>query len=326
MLYVIKLILYIILQILFIPFAILGLLFGLLVETHNSKKYGVSFSAGQSLQYRWIMHHFDTREDELSVRFTKAFPCESHIALWGVMGALILAQKWFGFKTRMGILVEEGYERVDATSGIRVLKFDKIIEKYVDQVEQIVLPGAGFDLITLRYTKGKNIKVFEMDQVNTSNLKVQTLKKAGIEHDWVTYIPVNYDTESWVKKLEENGFDKTKKTLFLWQSVSLYLEPDLVKTVLKEMVELCNSESIIAQDLYSLNFLEGKIVKSVTKQMNLIKSQGEPWKFALDLSKEPKKIVNKYLDDCSMEMIDYYSFGEKLDLETFYVIVESKKR
>jgi O-methyltransferase involved in polyketide biosynthesis len=60
------------------------------------------------------------------------------------------------------------------------------------------------------------------------NVKVETLKKAGIEHDWITYIPVDYATESWVDNLLEAGFDKTKKTLFLWQSVSLYLEADKV--------------------------------------------------------------------------------------------------
>jgi O-methyltransferase involved in polyketide biosynthesis len=58
------------------------------------------------------------------------------------------------------------------------------------------------------------------------------LKKAGIKHDWITYIPVDYSNESWVDKLLEAGFDKTKKTLFLWQSVSVYLEADIVKETL----------------------------------------------------------------------------------------------
>lgn len=210
-----QIILYIPIQIIFIPFAIIGLLDGIYKEMVNSKKLGVSFSAGQALQYRWIMHYFNTRPDPLSVAFTKKFPCESHFGLWTTMGALIISQKLFGFTTRLGKLVEPGKETLDSTAGIRVLMFDKIMEKYVDEMEQIVLPGAGFDLIAQRFTKGKNIRIFEQDQVNTLNIKVETLKKAGIDHDWINYIPVDYSNESWADKLLEAGFDRTKKTLFL---------------------------------------------------------------------------------------------------------------
>jgi len=105
-------------------------------------------------------------------------------------------------------------------------------------MEQIVIPGVGFDLTALQFTKGKEVKVFELDQVKTVEVKVETLKKAGIEHDWITYIPVDYANESWSDKLLEAGFDKTKKTLFLWQSVSLFLEADVVKETVKEMTEI----------------------------------------------------------------------------------------
>ena len=40
------------------------------------------------------------------------------------------------------------------------------------------------------------------------------MKKADIDHDWITYIPVDFNNESWVKKLLASGFDKTKKTFF----------------------------------------------------------------------------------------------------------------
>ena len=226
-----QIILYIPIQIIFIPFAIIGLIDGIYKEMGKSKKLGVSFSAVQALQYRWIMHFFNTRPDPLSVAFTKKFPCESHFGLWSTLGALIISQRLFGFTTRLGKLVEPGEETLDSTAGIRVLMFDRIMENYVDEMEQIVIPGAGFDLIALHFTKGKKVKVFELDQVNTLNVKVETLKKAGIKHDWITYIPVDYSNESWVDRLLEAGFDNTKKTLFLWQSVSLYLEGGITKIV-----------------------------------------------------------------------------------------------
>jgi methyltransferase (TIGR00027 family) len=291
----------------------------------KSKKLGVSFSAIKALQYRWLMHYFNTRPDPISVAFTKKFPCESHFGMWSIMGPLIISQRLFGFTTRLGKLVEPGEETADSTAGIRVLMFDKVMEKYVDEMEQIVLPGAGFDLMTLQFTKGKKVKVFELDQVNTLNVKVETLKKAGIEHDWITYIPVDYANESWVDNLLEAGFDKTKKTLFLWQSVSLYLEADIVKENLREMADLCVDGSIIAQDFYSKVFSSGEYSKAAKNFLSIIEKMGESSKFGIDMSDDPKAAVELFLKECGLKMTEYIQFGEKIDIEPFYCIVEAEK-
>jgi methyltransferase (TIGR00027 family) len=320
-----QIILYIPLQIIFIPFLIMGLVVGLYKEMVNSKKLGVSFSAGQALQFRWFMHYLETRPDPLSVAFTKKFPCESHFGLWTTMGALIISQRLFGFKTRLSEVAEPDQANLAAISGSRLVTFDKIMKKYADEMEQIVLPGAGFDLIALHFTKGKKVKVFEIDQVNTLKVKVETLKKAGIKHDWITYIPVDYANESWVEKLIEAGFDKTKKTLFLWQSVSLYLEADIVKETLKDMADLCTDGSLIAQDFYSKAYSLGEYSFLAKRNMSLIERMGEPAKFGIDMSDDPKAAVESFLKECGLKMTEYIQFGEKLDVEPFYCIVEAQK-
>ena len=322
---VFQIILYIPIQIIFIPFIIIGLLVGLYKEMVNSKKLGVSFSAGQALQFRWFMHYLETRPDPLSVAFTKKFPCESHFGLWTTMGALIISQRLFGFKTKLSKVAEPDEANLAAISGSRLVMFDKIMEKYADEMEQIVLPGAGFDLIALHFTEGKSVKVFEIDQVNTLKVKVETLKKAGIKHDWVTYIPVDYANESWVEKLFEAGFDKTRKTLFLWQSVSLYLEANIVKETLEDMADLCVDESVIAQDFYSKAYSLGEYSFIAKRNMSLIERMGEPAKFGIDMSDDPKAAVESFLNECGLKMTEYIQFGEKLDVEPFYCIVEAQK-
>jgi methyltransferase (TIGR00027 family) len=316
---------YVLIQIAFIPFAIVGLIIAIYKENVKSKKLNVSYSAIQALQYRWIMHHFDTRPDPLSVAFTKRFPCESHFGLWSTLGALVIAQRIFGFTTRLGRLPEPGEEDMYSCSGARVFLFDRIMEKYVDEMEQIVFPGAGFDLMALTWSEAKEVRVFELDQVQTLELKTETLKDAGIQHDWITYIPVDYSKESWGEKLLEAGFEKAKKTLFIWQSVSLYLEADNVKETLREMADLCGQGSVIAQDFYSQAFLSGEISKMAQRNMGMISKMGEPWKFALDMSDDPKRAVEEFLNECGLQMTRYLQFGEKLDIEPFYCIVEAER-
>jgi len=245
--------------------------------------------------------------------------------LWSIMGALIISQRVFGFTTRLAKVAEPEEATLVGTSGSRVITFDKIMEKYVDEMEQIVLPGAGFDLIALHFTKRKKVKVFELDQVNTIKVKIETLKKAGIKHDWITYIPVDYANESWDDKLLGAGFDKTKKTLFLWQSVSLYLEADIVKETLRKMADLGVDGSIIAQDFYSKAFAEGEYSKEAKRYMSIIERMGEPAKFGIDMLDDPKAAVESFLKECGLKMTEYIQFGEKLDIEPFYCIVEAEK-
>jgi len=57
----------------------------------------------------------------------------------------------------------------------------------------------------------------------------------------------------------------------------------------------------------------------------LIESMGEPAKFGIDMSDDPKATVETFLKECGLEMTEYIQFGEKLDIEPFYCIVEAQK-
>jgi methyltransferase (TIGR00027 family) len=322
---VFRFVLFIPVQIVFIPLIVPGLLAGLYKEMVIGKKLGVSFSAIKALQYRWNAHYFNLRPDALSVAFIKKFSCESHFGLWSLMGALVVSKRLFGF-TVSALKSVKPEDTFDATAVTRVKVFDEIMEKYINDDEQIVIPGAGFDLIALKYLNGHNVKVFELDSVNTLNIKIDTLRKAGIEHSSVSYIPVNYETESWTDKLKESGFDKTKKTLFLWQSVSLFLEPEIVKDSLSKMAGLCSEGSIVVQDFYSKAFLNGEISKMAQKQFNLFEKQGEPVKFGLEMSDNPEKVIKTFLNDFGIEMTNCIRFGKNIGIEPFYCIIEARKK
>ena len=49
----------------------------------------------------------------------------------------------------------------------------------------------------------------------------------------LTYVPINFNTESIKDALFAAGFDKDKKTLFMWEGVSYYLAADAVDAILE---------------------------------------------------------------------------------------------
>jgi len=320
-----RIVLFIPVQLVFIPFAVIGLAIGIYKGLLKSKTLGVSFSACRALQYKWFMHYFDVRPDPLSVAFIKRFPCESQFGLWSTFGALIVSQRLFGLTTGLGRLDAPGEETFFSFAGPRVLAFDRIMETHVDHMEQVVIPGAGFDLIAQRYTKGKDVKVFELDQVETLYIKQETLRNAGMKHDWITYVPVDYSCESWADKLLRAGFDRTAKTLFLWQSVSLFLEADVVRDTLRHMADLCADGSVIAQDFYSEAFISGEASPAVKRAARMIEKR-EPWRFGIDMSGDPNAAVRAFLKECGLRATTINQFGERLDIEPFYCVVEAVKQ
>jgi O-methyltransferase involved in polyketide biosynthesis len=113
--------------------------------------------------------------------------------------------------------------------------------------------------------------------------------------------------------------------LFLWQSVSLYLDADLVKETLQEMANLCIDGSVIAQDFYSKAYSSGEYSFIANRNLRLIESMGEPAKFGIDMSADPKAAVESFLKACGLQITEYIQFGAKLDIEPFYCIVEAEK-
>ena len=57
----------------------------------------------------------------------------------------------------------------------------------------------------------------------------------------------------------------------------------------------------------------------------MIEKMGEPWKFGIAMSNDPKAAVESFLKECGLKMTEFTLFGEKLGIEPFYCIVEAEK-
>ena len=317
---------FLILQILFLPLAIIGAILAFYYEMVVSQKLGVSFTAGQAIQPRWMMHYFETRPDEETVQFIRHFPIESHNGLLGVFAAAIIANRICGYTPTIVKIPESGQETFSTFINTRTTRFDQIFEKYASEMQQIVIMGGSYDLRALQYTQGKTVKVFEVDQEKTQNLKLATMKKAGLSHDWITYIHVDFREESWVEKLIENGFDKTKTTYFHWESVSPYLAEDVVQDTILKVSELSSQGSILAQDFYAKSFMfrDNYIMKRTVK---LVEKMGEPLLFAVDMSHDVRVSVESLIEPSSFDLLELILSGHRGKMgQPFYAIAICEKR
>jgi len=270
---IVQFIVFLIIQLVLLPLTIIGYIFLVVKVMLYSKKYGISVTATNPLSARWFLHVLGKREDDTMVNMISSLPNMSTVGLWLIYGPAFIANRICGYTPSLAQIPEPEKASLMSLHSCKTGFFDKIMEKNIDNMDQVVFMGAGFDTRAFKYCKGKNIKVFELDKENTQNCKIEALKKAGIDYEWITFVPIDFNKESWVDKLIENGFDTSQKTFFLWEGVTPYLEEESVKQTLKAVAESSGKGSVITFDIYAKAFITGEssfieaCVKSSLRQL-----------------------------------------------------------
>lgn len=303
---------FIILQILFIPFAVIGLIFLTVKQVMVSKRLGVSSTAISVIGNRWYMHVFGIRKDAASIQLYHFLPNGSEFGLWTVYFPSYIRYKISGKNRGFSALKEEGMESVGSLGITRTVHFDRLIQQSKDKAEQFVIMGAGFDTKCYGELKASALKFFELDQPGTQKMKVECLKKAGIDVSHVTFVGVDFTAEHWYEKLEDAGYDPGKKTIFLWEGVTPYLLEADIRNTLKEIKSNAAPGSIVFADFYDKKLLA----------LQGVKATNEGFKFGLDFSKDKEGALHAFLESENLKLLEFYFMGHKTKQGAFGVVAE----
>jgi methyltransferase (TIGR00027 family) len=323
-------IVFLIIQIVLLPLTIMGYIFTVAKALLYSKKYGMSFTSTSPLGWRWLLHVLGKRKDPAVVEMISSLPSVSTVGLWLIFGPVIIANRICGYTPTFATFPEPEKVSLMSIFSFKTAFFDKSMEKNIDSVDQVVFMGAGFDTRAFTYCKGRNVKVFELDQENIQKYKIEALKKAGIDYEWIIFVPIDFRQESWVDKLIENGFDTAKKTFFLWEGVTPYLEEESVKQTLKAVANSSGGGSVITFDFSAKSFITGTggapfIMKYYGKP--LFKMVGEPFRFGIDTTKNPREEVETLLKEAGLTLRELSFLGKTTEKEKpFGGLVEAVKR
>ena len=96
--------------------------------------------------------------------------------------------------------------------------FLTVRERHIDEylktclahgVQQVVILGAGYDARAYRFDEFKRgVKVFEVDHPATQQAKLKKLAKIfGGVPQYVTYVPIDFNTQTLEQRLRECGYD-----------------------------------------------------------------------------------------------------------------------
>ncbi|MCP4427391.1 MAG: class I SAM-dependent methyltransferase, partial [Chloroflexi bacterium] len=254
---ILALIIFIILQILFIPLAIIGAIWVAYKQLIVSKKLSVSQTAIEIINGRWTMHVFGLRDDPAAAKLAPVLPNTSTFGLWLALFPLYVYQRIAGSTRWYPVIVAAGEEGIANLVMNRTGYFDSIIDKAKDNTEQFVVLGAGLDTRAYNDLKDSGLKIFELDQTTTQQLKREYLQKAGIDSAHATFVETDFSQESWFSSLIEAGYDPGKRTIFLWEGVTLYLGEKSVRSALRTVKANTVKGSVIVADMYAKRFVTG---------------------------------------------------------------------
>ena len=102
------------------------------------------------------------------------------------------------------------------------------------------------------------IKAFEVDHPATQADKLAKLQAVfGKTPEHVTYVPVDFNTQTLETRLLKSGYDPKRKTLFIWQGVTMYLTGGAVDSTLAFVLKHSGAGSAIVFDYVYRSVLDG---------------------------------------------------------------------
>lgn len=102
-------------------------------------------------------------------------------------------------------------------------------------VRQYVVLGAGLDTYAARSARG-DLRIFEVDHPATQAWKRACLEQADLHvSDQVTFVPVNFESEELMDRLEASGFDRGAPVFCSWLGVVPYLTREAVEETLRAL-------------------------------------------------------------------------------------------
>jgi methyltransferase (TIGR00027 family) len=300
---------YVLLNVLLLPVTLIGYVIWLVKLYVIGRRSGASITAQGPLSSRWFMYHLGLRRDEPAHRLLMVAPGFSYLGLRMVAGPAMLAHRLTGYVPRAFRYPFEGEIRPQDEASARVTFIDAAVDRYLAEVTQFVILGAGFDTRALRLPEGSRVRSFEVDTPRTLATNPAMLKKAGIDSAGVAFVAADFKTEDWLTKLVNAGFDPNRLTLFLWEGVTMYLDREAVESTLRKIASTARG-SVVVFDYFTAEPLESQALywryaRSMTR------TAGEPLKFGLNSTPPSRERLVELLQSCGLSLVEHRTLGQE---------------
>lgn len=194
----------------------------------------------------------------------------------------------------------------------RTRYIDDVLKRSLEEgLDQLVILGAGFDSRAYRIAGMNQVQVYEVDFPGTGALKKRRIEKVlGAVPENVRLVGMNFDQQELEAVLQAAGFQKGKRTLFIWEGVTQYLTAEAVNNTLEFVSGVSGAGSAIIFTYVRRGLIEGTDSPDWFQPfLSFAKRVGSPLIFGIDQVE-----LEQYLSDRGLRLIEDVGAGDYQDL------------
>ena len=204
-------------------------------------------------------------------------------------------------------------------------------ESTFDDIDAVVVLGAGLDTLAYRLARKSDIPIFEVDQpVNIERKAAAVRRVLGELPSSVRLVPLNFERDDVLKVLTGQGYRTDYRTFFVWEGVTQYLTADAVHATL-ESLRPAASGSRLLFTYVRRDFIEGINSYGAKQLYRRFRQRRQLWQFGLQPEEVaafldghgwrlveqlgPEEIVRRYVEptgrDLTASQVEWSAYAEK---------------
>jgi methyltransferase (TIGR00027 family) len=191
---------------------------------------------------------------------------------------------------------------------------DQLRSAVTNAAKQIVILGAGFDSRAYRFADLlQGTTVLELDFPSTQQIKKRRLSESAINvPPSVVFAEIDFRRDSLPDVLLKAGYKQDKRTLFIWEGVSMYLTEAAVRDTLQSISRNSPSGSALVMDFAGQTMIEFLHKFPSLAQHDYTTRWGEPWTFGLPDGRE-----REFFRDCGLDLQETLSFFDSKAVQRY---------
>jgi methyltransferase (TIGR00027 family) len=157
---------------------------------------------------------------------------------------------------------------------------DKLTEAR-DNIDALVVLGAGLDTAAYRLARATQIPIFEVDQPVNIARKAATVRRVlGEVPKSVQLVPLDFERDDLLTALAERGYRLDHRSFFIWEGVTQYLTADAVGATLEGLRPVASGSRLVFTYIRR-DFIDGANLYGAKTLYRKVRQRQQLWHFGL---------------------------------------------
>lgn len=207
---------------------------------------------------------------------------------------------------------------------------DRVAES-LDDIDAVVVLGAGFDTLAYRLARTTRIPIFEVDQpINITRKGTAVRRVLGKQPSSVRLVPLNFEHDNVLGILADHGYRPDSRTFFIWEAVTQYLTADAVHATLEGLRPVASGSRLVFTYVRR-DFIDGTNRYGTRTLYRTVRQRKQLWQFGLEPDEVagfiaeygwrlveqagPDELVQRYVEPTGRKLkasqLEWSAFAEK---------------